>query len=40
MSGHAHDITTGAERGAPIDVMPALADMVTFNGGRPLTCDA
>ena len=28
----------GAERGAPIDVMAALADMVTYNGGRPLTC--
>ncbi|HVI37546.1 MAG TPA: MBL fold metallo-hydrolase, partial [Gaiellales bacterium] len=28
----------GAERGAPIDVMAALADMVTYNGGHPLTC--
>jgi cyclase len=28
----------GAERSAPIDVMAALADMVTYNGGRPLTC--
>lgn len=28
----------GADRGAPIDVMAALADMVTYNGGRPLTC--
>jgi cyclase len=28
----------GAERGAPIDVMSALADMVTYNGGHPLTC--
>lgn len=29
---------SGAQRGAPIDVMAALADMVTYNGGRPLTC--
>jgi cyclase len=29
---------TGAQRGTPIDVMAALADMVTYNGGRPLTC--
>lgn len=28
----------GAERGAPIDVMTALAEMVEYNGGRPLTC--
>jgi cyclase len=28
----------GAERGAAIDVTAALADMVTYNGGRPLTC--
>ena len=28
----------GAERGSPIDVMSALDDMVTYNGGRPLTC--
>ncbi|MEJ8281132.1 MBL fold metallo-hydrolase [Pseudonocardia spirodelae] len=28
----------GAERGAPIDVMGALAEMVEYNGGRPLTC--
>lgn len=28
----------GATRGTPIDVMAALADMVTYNGGRPLTC--
>ena len=28
----------GTERGAPIDVIAALADMVTYNGGRPLTC--
>jgi cyclase len=28
----------GLARGGPIDVMAALADMVTYNGGRPLTC--
>jgi len=28
----------GAPRGAPIDVVAALADMVTYNGGAPLTC--
>lgn len=28
----------GAPRGAPIDVMAALADMVAYNGGAPLTC--
>ena len=30
----------GAERGAPIDIMAAFADMITYNGGRPLTCHA
>ncbi len=30
----------GAPRGAPIDIAAALADMVTYNGGRPLTCYA
>jgi len=30
----------GAPRGAPIDVVSALADMVAFNGGAPLTCMA
>ncbi len=30
----------GAERGAKIDVFAALADMVTYNGGKPLTCSA
>ncbi|WSQ06635.1 MBL fold metallo-hydrolase [Streptomyces sp. NBC_01231] len=29
---------TGAAPGAPIDAAAALADMVTYNGGRPLTC--
>jgi cyclase len=28
----------GTPRGAPIDVRAALADMIAFNGGRPLTC--
>jgi cyclase len=30
----------GAERGALIDMRGALADMVTYNGGKPLTCHA
>ncbi|HEY6794373.1 MAG TPA: MBL fold metallo-hydrolase [Kineosporiaceae bacterium] len=30
----------GRDRGAPIDVAAALTDMVTYNGGRPLTCHA
>ena len=30
----------GARPGDPIDVAAALLDMVTFNGGRPLTCQA
>jgi cyclase len=30
----------GAEHGAPIDIMAAFADMITYNGGRPLTCHA
>ncbi|MDL4774367.1 MULTISPECIES: MBL fold metallo-hydrolase [Thermomonosporaceae] len=30
----------GAEPGARIDPVPALTDMVAFNGGRPLTCRA
>jgi cyclase len=28
----------GAAPGAPIDAAAALADMVAYNGGRPLTC--
>jgi cyclase len=28
----------GAPRGAPIDIVAALADMVTYNGGAPLRC--
>jgi cyclase len=31
---------TGTPRGAPIDVIAALADMVTYNGGAPLSCRA
>jgi cyclase len=30
----------GAERGARLDVTAALADMVTYNRGKPLTCHA
>jgi cyclase len=30
----------GGERGAPIDLVQALGDMVAHNGGRPLTCHA
>jgi cyclase len=30
----------GAPRGAPVDIVAALADMVTYNGGAPLTCRA
>jgi cyclase len=28
----------GTPRGGPIDVPAALADMVAYNGGAPLTC--
>ena len=28
----------GAPPGAPIDLVAALADMVTYNGGEPLRC--
>jgi len=28
----------GAAQGAPIDQAAALSDMVTYNGGKPLTC--
>ncbi len=30
----------GADRGAPIDLVAALTDMVAYNGGRPLSCSA
>jgi cyclase len=30
----------GGERGAPVEMARALADMVAYNGGRPLTCHA
>jgi cyclase len=30
----------GGDRGAPLDVIAALRDMVAYNGGRPLTCHA
>ena len=28
----------GAERGAPIDLVSAVGDMLTYNGGRPMRC--
>ena len=28
----------GTPRGGPIDIVAALADMVAYNGGTPLTC--
>jgi cyclase len=28
----------GTRRGAPVDIVAALADMVTYNGGAPLSC--
>jgi cyclase len=31
---------TGTPRGGPIDVVAALADMVAYNGGAPLSCRA
>lgn len=31
---------SGTPRGGPIDLPAAVADMVTYNGGRPLTCRA
>lgn len=34
-----HELS-GAERGAPLDVMAALREMVEYNGGHPLTCHA
>jgi cyclase len=30
----------GAGRGAPVDVVAALTDMVAYNGGQPLSCYA
>jgi cyclase len=30
----------GAERGQPIDLLAAVGDMITYNGGRPRTCYA
>jgi cyclase len=34
----AHAELGGAPRGAPIDIVAALTDMVAYNGGAPLTC--
>ena len=28
----------GADRGSPVDVLTAFADMVAYNGGKPLRC--
>ena len=30
----------GAPRGAEIDLIAALTHMISYNGGRPLTCHA
>jgi len=30
----------GLERGAPIDVLAALSDMIAYNGRHPLSCHA
>ena len=30
----------GAAPGAPIDVMAAIGDMITYDGGEPLSCHA
>jgi cyclase len=30
----------GGARGAPLDIVAALTDMVAYNGGQPLTCHA
>ena len=29
---------TGTPRGGPVDIGAALTDMMTYNGGTPLTC--
>ena len=34
------ELDDGTERGAPIDTVAALTDMVAYNGGKPLTCHA
>ena len=31
---------TGTPRGGPVDLITALAEMVSYNGGVPLTCRA
>ena len=35
-----HAGMNGTELGAPIDAVGALADMVAYNGGKPLSCYA
>ena len=34
----AHAELDGTPRGGPVDIVTALADMVAYNGGAPLTC--
>jgi cyclase len=34
------ELDDGVELGKPIDVQAALADMVAYNGGKPLSCFA
>ncbi|HEY0698844.1 MAG TPA: MBL fold metallo-hydrolase, partial [Micromonospora sp.] len=36
----AYSEARGEPWGAPIDAIAALGDMVTYNGGQPLTCRA
>src|ERR1700722_15372895 len=38
LSGTAGLSVTAGQRGGPVNALGALADMVTYNGGRPLTC--
>jgi cyclase len=35
-----HAKTSDTALGAPIDAVTAMADMVTYNGGKPLSCYA
>ncbi len=37
---HRAYLDLSGERGAPVDLTRAFADMVACNGGRPLTCHA
>jgi cyclase len=40
LAGAQSGVQSGAQVGAPIDVAAALADMVAYNDGAPLTCRA